>query len=479
MDHGPNVYFHQYGRAGGDGSISVVCCSHRLVAIIFGTLFIIVMTYRNIAISVTSIGEGGLIPSASHFPFSTNNISSLSSTFNNMRSIPSQVKLVGIEMEEDSTAKFPPTTDHPHTQSQHLRVFTCGYQFGKLRDHLFPYHIHVGTYYGPEHNVTYKSDILYFGMHGPCLVSYQNISTYFQGHVLVINGEPFNVNKKLIPTFKDAFNKSKFVQIGMRPTTSKPIFPGLVDASSTNNVVDIFFGPMALIGYMSSDKWQWILDPSLRPINNYVLNRDESKNIIPKSKVIYMSTSCKKHRQDAAKLINKIIKVDALGKCQIRKTRPGDTILNSTLTTTNDSQTSVKVKRSNHFHNWQLYRDYKYCLVLENSNPMTYVSEKIFWAFLGGCVPIYWGNRYDVFKMINDKSFVWWNTKNTTKGLTQLKYLESNYSAYLDMLHQPILRSHDGGGDGIEATIAKYFSLSADIGEGYLQNLIHKSLGIT
>ena len=46
-----------------------------------------------------------------------------------------------------------------------------------------------------------------------------------------------------------------------------------------------------------------------------------------------------------------------------------------------------------------LFLRYSFCLVLENSIATDYISEKLFHAFAGGCLPIYYGTR-DVYKVL-------------------------------------------------------------------------------
>ena len=41
----------------------------------------------------------------------------------------------------------------------------------------------------------------------------------------------------------------------------------------------------------------------------------------------------------------------------------------------------------------QFYKKYNFALIIENNNALNYVSEKIYDAWVSGCIPIYYGNN--------------------------------------------------------------------------------------
>jgi hypothetical protein len=260
------------------------------------------------------------------------------------------------------------------------------------------------------------------------------------------------------------------------PTSQPSALPGLPkneNGDDDDNINDmVYYAAMALLGYLQPKQWEWILDPSQRPKNKHHTNNNHNRNNGQGSSGggVYMSQNCPPRRQNAAKAIHhRILPVDALGKCQIqKKPKQPPSVVNTTTTTTT---ASILIARSHHFENWQIYRNYKYCLVLENSNPQTYLSEKILWGYLVGCLPIYWGSRNNVFQVFDERPFVFWNARNITKGLEMLWYLEANHSAYSEALNRPILKNGDD-------TIRRYFSLSDTVGGGYLKRQIRKALGI-
>ena len=97
-------------------------------------------------------------------------------------------------------------------------------------------------------------------------------------------------------------------------------------------------------------------------------------------------------------------------------------------------------------------------------------SEKIVWAFLGGCLPIYWGTK-EVFDVFNRDAFLFYEP-GQTKSLEELVSLEQNNATkYYERLAAPILANGN-------QTIRDYFSLADDIGGGHLKQRIRTMLGL-
>ena len=59
-------------------------------------------------------------------------------------------------------------------------------------------------------------------------------------------------------------------------------------------------------------------------------------------------------------------------------------------------------------YNCKVNRNYQFCLVMENTKVDAYISEKIMLAFLGGCIPIYWGTL-DVYEIFNANAFIYYD----------------------------------------------------------------------
>lgn len=98
-----------------------------------------------------------------------------------------------------------------------------------------------------------------------------------------------------------------------------------------------------------------------------------------------------------------------------------------------------------------------------------YITEKILLAFFAGCIPIYWGPT-SIFDMFSPDSFIYYNVSNPQPALDRIRFLESNKTAYFEMLNSTsILRNGT-------ATIEKYFSFSDEIGGGKLKKRIRTFL---
>jgi hypothetical protein len=53
---------------------------------------------------------------------------------------------------------------------------------------------------------------------------------------------------------------------------------------------------------------------------------------------------------------------------------------------------------------------------MENHALPGYISEKLLFAFLGGCLPIYYGTR-EVFDVFNADAFVFWDIEDQNKAM--------------------------------------------------------------
>jgi hypothetical protein len=107
---------------------------------------------------------------------------------------------------------------------------------------------------------------------------------------------------------------------------------------------------------------------------------------------------------------------------------------------------------------------------LEHGSKPGYISEKLLLAFLGGCLPIYYGTR-EVFDIFHPQSFVFYDKNNPLPAMEEIRYLEANATAYQERLESPILLNGD-------ETVEKYFSLSDDVGNGTLKRKIRHMLGL-
>ena len=82
--------------------------------------------------------------------------------------------------------------------------------------------------------------------------------------------------------------------------------------------------------------------------------------------------------------------------------------------------------------------NFRFNICAENDNTENYVTEKIFDAFLAGCVPIYYGsNNNPEPGLINKDALIFWNKDGDNKdSLALIKELNSNTKAYDEFVSQ-------------------------------------------
>ena len=126
--------------------------------------------------------------------------------------------------------------------------------------------------------------------------------------------------------------------------------------------------------------------------------------------------------------------------------------------------------RSAVYQNWEIFRNYKFVIAMENTYRDGYVSKKLLVAFQSGSVPIWYGG-VDALEIFNTKAFIYYNVENPNRALEQIKFLLDYPEEYEKVLREPILK--DGSN-----TIEKYFSLRDEIGGGHLKNRIRRMMGV-
>ena len=68
-----------------------------------------------------------------------------------------------------------------------------------------------------------------------------------------------------------------------------------------------------------------------------------------------------------------------------------------------------------------------------------YHSEKLFNAFFGDSIPIYFGGASgSVFEIFNKDAFIWWDPKHPQPALLQLMELDRDPVAYKAMQEAPM-----------------------------------------
>ena len=317
------------------------------------------------------------------------------------------------------------------------KLFHCGYFFRPLISTIFPdFDLQDNFFQDVNHSFT---DLIIVGMHGECIPgmtvqqSYVYIQKNFRGKALMVNGESFgNVLKEYNPNIN-------LYQIGG-------------DVEDTERTLMVYYCAIVLFCNLPISSIDIITGQSSRPTWNGKQN-----------KLIYFYSHCVKYRQNAVLELAEFIHTDVpLNHCSVDHDNVSFVNLDEFF-----PEAGIALHQSGHVDNWKLYRNYKYCLVMENTNARGYITEKILYAFSGGCLPIYWGTE-EVFNVFNRNAFLYYQP-----GLTanQIRILEENHTAYEEYMASPILANGN-------ETLKHFFSLRDDVGDGVLKNRIRSMLGI-
>ena len=86
-------------------------------------------------------------------------------------------------------------------------------------------------------------------------------------------------------------------------------------------------------------------------------------------------------------------------------------------------------------------RTFKFNICAENNNTKDYVTEKIFDAFIAGCIPLYYGALNDPEPgLINREAVIFWNTEGkNTENREKILELKNNESFYREFISRPKL----------------------------------------
>ena len=321
------------------------------------------------------------------------------------------------------------------TKESNKTLYISGHDRGSLANYLFPEFALLKRL--KLDTVSTKNSLLLHGLFGPCPSNRKYpkakfiewISQQWRGKALAVNGEgAINTNRP-----------SNIYQIGM--------------VGDSNRSVHVFFLAIAMIGHYAPTQWEMLFNHTLKPQSTR------------KHFCTYSNSHCVLFREIAVDQISSSIKpIDQGGGCKGRN----GTLLNKIA---KNRQRQRGPRTAPWSGNPQLYREYRFCMVLENQRTRGYITEKILNAFLAGCIPIYYGTE-EVFDVFNRKAFVYFNITNPDAALQQIRHLEENETEYLRVVRdEPILANGD-------VTIDLYFSLAENVGQGTLKRKIRAMLGL-
>jgi hypothetical protein len=308
------------------------------------------------------------------------------------------------------------------------KVYDCGWDVGSGA-YLFPEFLQAGKW--TRDSLSDVHDIVMFGMHGPCDGMGNNkvhgvyMRQHFPGKTLFVDGEAYG------NIVTESSSLERLYQIG-------PV------EDSHPHSMRVYY--MAVLLMSKPDQWNWIFDHAQKQRNNGQYNA-----------ISYMTSNCVPFRQQAAAKLSEIVELHYGGGCQIN--------------TPNSRKANAPPIKGARIHaNSNFYRNFKYCLVMENRAYSGYITEKLLDAFFGGCLPIYYGTQ-EVFDIFNPNAFLFYDIENPQPVLDQIRYLEQNASAYKERLDHPILRHGN-------QTVEEYFSLTDEVGNGTLKRKIRAMMGI-
>lgn len=86
-------------------------------------------------------------------------------------------------------------------------------------------------------------------------------------------------------------------------------------------------------------------------------------------------------------------------------------------------------------------RTFKFNICAENDNTENYVTEKLFDAFISGCIPLYYGsNNNPEPRLINRNAVIFWNKDaDNTTNRELIRRLKTNDNYYNEFIMQPKL----------------------------------------
>jgi len=189
--------------------------------------------------------------------------------------------------------------------------------------------------------------------------------------------------------------------------------------------------------------------------------------------LLYLQSNCARHREKAFGDLSKLFNEQQTNEQQVhqRKVHYGQKCAGRSYTNASNVERAPSSKGDYKWtENYKLFQQYRFGLVMENTSKRGYMTEKIINAFLGGTIPIYYGSKPDVLEVFHPQAFVYWDIDNPQPAMERIRYLETNQTAYDEVLSGPILK------DGDE-TIRKYFSWNDDLGNGAIKWFIRDRIG--
>lgn len=90
---------------------------------------------------------------------------------------------------------------------------------------------------------------------------------------------------------------------------------------------------------------------------------------------------------------------------------------------------------------WNFLSQYKFNICFENTNQKNYITEKLFNAYMGGSIPIFWGTN-QVLQWFNPKAFLYLEDESEEamdKLIEKIRIIDNDDALFRDMVSQPLL----------------------------------------
>jgi hypothetical protein len=226
------------------------------------------------------------------------------------------------------------------------RLFYCGWESASKS--MFPEYDYQENMWNPSKVNSTKNDILVVGMYGPCLGQRRffsnggsaKIHKLFHGKILYLNGEAYG---HLDPSVID-----REYQIG--PYSPPSEYP-------RNSLLVYFFAMSFGLLHTYSDD----------PISDWIFVPEKRRNNTGRYRgVAYFVSKCLKFRQQAARRISEIVPIYHGKRCKVQQAPPSQQ-----LPTPNHTDNAIQLVSDGGGRNWLqnhiFFHDFKYCLVLENT----------------------------------------------------------------------------------------------------------------
>jgi hypothetical protein len=343
-------------------------------------------------------------------------------------------------------------------------LYQCGWNTGRLAQHLFDDYlpqqpaspmttndtitIQVPTFRRSMKTTT-SMDVLVMGGNSCGRgMNIQWLERKFLGKILIVNGESYEYPDSSTTTCHNCFT------ISAQETSLRNMY--------------VPYAAIALIGLIPPTMWpiltmnnrSLLLPSNLKNHHNHTNTREHF--------LVYASNNCIEYRNQVALALSQIGMIHH-GVC-----RPP--LLNESEHNNNNNNFTALAAphqgRDQWPENYKIFTQYRFCLVLENRLHAGYITEKILNAFLGGCIPIWYGTP-DVWDVFNRDAFLYVNVTDpdAINALVRtVRYLEHNRTAYQEVVQRSIVASSQA--------LERYFSMDDSIGKGRLKHDIRVMMGL-